>query len=350
MTIFTAAVTDDGHFDRAKTLIRLLESYVPSTPEKVSAETFSGWNAAEQERFNEQKTARIAGGIVLITDEIKDLNLEIRRAERFAARDIGRTGVIVNGPPTVGKTTAAFNAMVAAFQRHADRYPNWKRDKHIPVVYVEVPPGSTAKGIMGRFLRFFGVSFIEKMTLEERTRLVTKHLQRARPSLIVIDEMQNLSRVNNGAFESAQAIKNLLNAVKSVPLYVGFNLDRLLSHDDLGRQFAARSTVVNLEPLKSRTTQGKKMWRALIRGFEAQFALFSHPAGTLIPHADYLWQRTNGSIAALSRLLTVAALELIDAPPEKQIITVQLLKTIKLDLITEQGDDNPTLDRERRAA
>jgi len=326
----------DMHFDRRHSLTNLLENYTPSAPETVSIEMFRKWSAARQEQFNQHRAARIAAGVVVKTRQIDELTTEIRRASAFAHRTIGRTGVIVNGPPTMGKTTAAFNAMVGAFRQHVRRYPDWKRDGHIPCVYVEVPPGSTAKGIMGRFLRFLDIPFIEKMTLEARTQLVTQHLQRAHTSLVVIDEMQNLARVSNGTFESAQAIKNLLNAVKCVPLYVGFNLDRLFAHDDLGRQFAARSTVVELEPMPYRTTQAVKEWKGLIRAFETQFALFNHPTNTLIPHAEYLWQRTHGSIAALSRLLTIAALDVIDLDPDDQVITIERLQTIKLDLATEQ--------------
>lgn len=347
-----APPTDEGHFDRWETLKHLLETHKPSVPEDMSLSLYKRLSASRRSEFVAQRAARIAGGVVVGTREIEDLDLEIRRAELFANRPLGRTGVILNGPPTTGKTTAAFSAMVQAFRRHERRYPDWRRDGHIPVVYVEVPPGSTAKGIMGRFLRFLGVQFIEKMTLEERTKTVTEQLQAARTSLIVIDEMQNLARVSNGSFESAQAIKNLLNAVKCVPLYVGFKLDRVFAHDDIGKQFSARSTIVELERMTYGTPNSKKMWRGMIRAFETQFGLFGHPTGTLIPDADYLFERTKGSIAALSRLLTVAALELLEEEPEEQRITVDRLRKIRLDQETEsttEADASETKGHRRAA-
>ncbi|MCI1017363.1 TniB family NTP-binding protein [Microbacterium sp. C5A9] len=334
-----ASETGDVHFDRRSALERLLENHTPSAPEDITRAVYEKWSPDRQAEFNLQRATRIAAGVVIKTPQLDELDKEIRIAEAFAGRDIGRTGVIVNGPPTTGKTTAAFHAMSKAFRRHTLRYPDWKRDGHIPVVFVEVPPGTTAKGIMGRFLRFLEIPFIEKMTLEARTQLVTQQLQRARTSLIVIDEMQNLARLSNGSFESAQAIKNLLNSLKTVPLYVGFKLDDLFSHDDLGAQFAARSTMIRLDRMKSRNAEGKRNWRGLIRAFETQFALFSHPTGTLIPYADYLWLRTGGSISALSRLLTVAALHVVDSEPDEQVISVELLKSIKLDVETEARYD-----------
>ena len=325
-----------GHLDTRSTLQPLLENHKPAVAENVTVGTYHGWSAERRARFTLQRTDRITAGIVVKTPSLDELDKEVRRAEIFARRDVGRVGVVVNGRPGTGKTTAALHAMAGAFRRHALRYPNWKRDEHIPVVYVEVPPGSTARGVMGRFLRFLEVPFIEKMTLEERTQLVTTQLQRAHTSLVVVDEMQNLARVSNGTFESAQAIKNLTNSLKAVPLYVGFNLDRIFSHDDIGAQFASRSTMVSLERMHFRTHAGRRDWKALVRAFETQFGLFSHPTGTLDPHAEYLWRRTSGSIGALSRLLTVAALELVEAAPADQIITVSHLETIKLDLATER--------------
>lgn len=353
MLTLAAPMEDDGHFDRWLTLERLLTNHKPSEPEGMSAAAYARLSAPRRAEFIAQRAARIAAGVVVKTHDIDALNLEIRRAEAFASRPLGRTGVVVNGPPTIGKTTAAFNAMVGAFQRHERRYPDWRRDGHIPCVYVEVPPGSTAKGIMGRFLRFFGNEFIEKMTLEERTQTVTQQLQHARTSLIVIDEMQNLARASNGSFESAQAIKNLLNAVKCVPLYVGFNLDRVFSHDDIGMQFSGRSTVVELARMMFSTPGDKKQWRGLIRSFETQFALFGHPTGTLVPHAAYLHRRTDGSIAALSRLLTIAALELLHEEPERQRITIDQLQSIRLDQETQrrfEDAEDSTPKGQRRAA
>ncbi len=343
----------EGHFDRHEKLTYLLENHTPARPEEMTVATHAKLGVDEQKEFAERRARRIAGGIVVVTPELTELGIEVRRAEHVAARDIGRTGVILNGPPTCGKTTAAFNAMLGAFERHVVRHPDWKRDKHIPVVYIEVPPGSTARGIMGRFLRFFQVEFFERMTLEERTQAVTKHLQRAHTSLIVIDEMQNLARLSNGTFDSAQAIKNLLNSVKAVPLYVGFGLDQLFSSDYLGLQFASRSTEVRIGRLGFKTEKEKNLWRALVRAFESQFALFNHPKGTLDPHAEYLWRRTSGSIGALSRLLTVAALDLVYLKPKQQLITVELLHTVKLDLRTEELYDammNPRRNAGRRAA
>ena len=331
-----------GHFDRRETLQHLLVNHAPPLPEVATAADYAGWASSERQAFDDRRKQRIADSIVVETPAIKELTIECRRAALFSNRAIGRTGVILSGPPTMGKTTAAFRAMVDAFARHARRHPDWEALGHTPVVYVEVPPKCNGKNIMGRFLHFFGVPVLPRMTLEERTQLVTELLTKAQTSLVVIDEFQNLSGITStGRFESAQAIKNLMNSLKAVPLYVGFNLEKgALTNNDLGAQFASRSALVRLDKLSVSTAEGRKLWGGVIVGFERQFALLNHPERTLLPLAEYLYHRTRGSIGALSRLLTIAALDLIEAgDPSSETITRELLDTIKLDLTTERELD-----------
>lgn len=331
-----------GHFDHVEALEHLLEHHAPAAPETVTIEEYLSWTSRKRLEFNDRRSMRIADSIVVETPAMQRLIKECRLASRFSHRDVGRTGVLLSGKATSGKTTAAIRAMVDAFDRHTARHPEWKTLHHHPICYVEVPPGSNGKKLMGRFLYFFGQPVLDRMTLEERTQRVTELLQESKTSLIVIDEMQNLGGVaSTGRWESAQAIKNLLNAVKAVPLYVGMNLENsTLTTGDLGAQFAGRSTLVHLGKMEIRTDEGKKLWLAVIDSFERQLGLLNHPERTLRPLARHLHTRTRGYIRALSRLLTVAALELIDNDdPQHETITKELLDGIQLDLTTERKLD-----------
>ncbi|MFJ2367866.1 ATP-binding protein [Microbacterium sp. NPDC087665] len=331
-----------GHFDRVEALEHLLENHAPSEPETATIDEYLSWTPKKRLEFNDRRSLRIADSIVVETPSMQQLIKQCRLAARFSHRDVGRTGVLLSGKATAGKTTAAIRAMVDGFHRHTARYPEWRDLKHHPVVYVEVPTGCNGKKLMGRFLYFFGQPVLDRMTLEERTQRVTELLQDHRTSLIVIDEMQNLAGVaSTGRWESAQAIKNLLNSVKAVPLYVGMNLDRSsLTTGDLGAQLAGRSTLVQLGKMEIRTEEGQRLWIAVIDSFEKQLGLMNHPERTLRPLARYLHTRTRGYIRGLSRLLTVAALELIDNDdPHSETITKELLAGIQLDLTTERKVD-----------
>jgi len=328
----------DGHFDRAAHLIPLLETFVSPEVPTTTLETYKALEPRARKVFDDARYARltgaVAGGIVVKTPTLNELLLEIRRAARLATRPIGRTSVILSGPPATGKTTASFYAMVEGFTRHAHRYPEWKSLGHVPVVYVEVPSDCTAKNLMGRFLRYLGLPYSSRTTLEERTQMVTDHLVHKRTSLVVIDEMQNLARDSQGHSAAQQAIKNLMNAVPAVPLYAGWNLDRtLLAGDSLGAQFASRSTLVRLDKLGSRTAKERALWGGVINVFEEKLGLLNQEPRSLLMEADYLWERTRGSLGALSRLLTTVALDLIeDGDPDAEFITREHLESVNLDM------------------
>ncbi|GAA3917880.1 TniB family NTP-binding protein [Microbacterium invictum] len=330
-----------GHLDRRQTLLPLLASHTRPEPLALDLDAFRSWDTAQQQEFNDLRLARIVDSIVVPIPKLTEVLKQVRLAAWFAERPVGRTGVFLTGPATMGKTTAAFHAMVEALQRHEKRYPNWRELHHTPVVYVEVSSNSSAKAFMGRLLDYFSIPYRPRTTLEERTQMVMHHLRRGYTSLIVIDEMQNLSKLNNGNFESAQAIKNMLNGVRAVPLYVGMNLEgTALTNGELGAQFAARSTMVKLGPLGFATTSEQNVWRGVIHAFEEQLGLFAHAPTTLFPNAKLLWTLTGGSIGALSRLLTTVALELILAgDPDAETVTPQLLRRIKLDVATERKLD-----------
>lgn len=331
--------TPIGHFDQREQLQELLGTRAEAAVTPVTLDDYKSWPRAQRRAFDMERSRRIADSIVIITPALQQLKLAYRRAARVAHRPVGRTGIILDGDPTTGKTTAALWVMGQAHAGHIDRHPRWKEDGHVPVVYLEIPPKCTGKMLMGRILNFFGEPVIPRMTLEERTRLVTDLFAKSHTSLVVFDEIQNLAQSSiAGRFESAQAIKNLMNAVKAVPLYVGFNLaSSQFTNDELGAQFAGRCPSVHLGKLDISTSDGRQVWGGVIMAFEKQLGLLAHPPQSLLEHAVYLWTRTRGSIAALSRLLTTAALDLIeDGDPDAEFITKKLLDSVPLDLTSER--------------
>lgn len=335
----TSNIEPHGHFDQREALQQLLEDDVALSSEHVAAAEYKSWTRAKQRAFDIERTDRIADSIVIITPALEQLSLAYKRAARVAHRPVGRIGIILDGEPTTGKTTAAIRLAGEAFRRHIDRHPRWREDGHVPAVYLEIPPNCTGKTLMGRIINFFGEPVVPRMTLEERTTLATKLFTKAHTSLVIFDEIQNLSQSNaTGRFESAQAIKNLMNHVTAVPMYVGFDLESsAFTNEELGAQFASRCTPVRLGKLDITTRDGRQLWGGVIVKFEEQLALMAHPPQTLLKEAMYLWDRTRGSIAALSRLLTTAALDLIEAgDPDSELITRKLLDTIPLDLTSQR--------------
>ncbi|MCT9819296.1 TniB family NTP-binding protein [Microbacterium sp. W1N] len=343
----TEPISPRGHFDQFEQLLWLIENDKPAKPSTLSLAEHAALSPNARQEYDDMRIAHVASNIVVRTPHLESLLKELRRASLRADRAIGRTGVVLSGPPAAGKTTGAFRAMVDGLARHEKRYPEWRKLGHIPVVYVEVPPGSNARNILGCFLDFLGLPYSNTVTAETRARMVKEHLVRGHTSLVVIDEMQNLFMNSRGHSEAAQAIKALMNAVAAVPLYVGVELESFLTAGDgMGRQFASRSTLISLDRLGIDTPAEQRLWGGVIHAFESELMLLNHEAKSLLSHGAYLWKVTRGSLGTLNRLLTTVALELIDAgDPSNETITMDKLESVKLD-ITASRDLDRALDIE----
>ena len=95
-----------GHFDRERTLLPLLENYQTPQPEPMTLDEFTALGAQEKTAFNDRRIERIAGNTDILTPDLKDLLREVHRASLRMSRAVGRTSVMVSGPPTAGKTTS----------------------------------------------------------------------------------------------------------------------------------------------------------------------------------------------------------------------------------------------------
>ncbi|MGV2900121.1 AAA family ATPase [Microbacterium sp. AGC62] len=328
-----------GHLNRERNLLPFLEARKTPVPEHLTLSAYNALGVRARTAFDARRVNRIRSNTDIMTPGLKDVLLEVRRAAMFKDLPVGRRGVILSGKPTTGKTTAATYALSEGLQSHAREHPTWKELGHSPVVYVEVPDSCSPKNLMGCFLSFLGVPYTSRMTAEERTELAIHHLVEGRTSLIVIDEMQNMAFDSHGHSETQQATKNLMNAVPAVPLYVGFNLeDKLRSNKGLGDQFAGRSSFVALDHFEVDTEEERRLWGGIVYAFEQQLGLLAQEPRSLLLLADYLWDRTSGSIGTLSRLLTTVALDLIaTGDPGNEFITEQHLETVRGDLVSERA-------------
>ncbi len=108
---------------------------------------------------------------------------------------------------------------------------------------------------------------------------------------------------------------------------------------DAGTQILNRGALTEVLPYSDGTDEQRARWANLVAALETDLRLLSHPPGTLARPgmAQYLFERTGGSIAALTSLIQLAAVHAAYegrsgtgtgdmAPPER--ITKSLLKTV----------------------
>jgi len=317
---------------RHEDLARYLASG-PNRPHLVSSVELAEMSETERNTYDRQRVIYLSGGIVLNTpDLIAAQKLLVSTFAQNAGRNSGHAGLMITGPSTIGKTTTAKALMRFVHDQYVRQVAPSGMNNRIPVMYVEVPAGSTAKLLMRTFAEFLGLSIRSgESTGAIRARVVSA-LTAARTQLIVVDEVHNLAGRTAGIGESVDLLKGLHNDVPATFLYAGIDLTRgELMEGPRGRQIAGRFATLQLNPLHHGVEADRRTWGGLINAFEKELLLSEHVLGTLAREARYLWERTGGSIGSLGRLLTGAAIEAITNPNLRETINRELLEGGRID-------------------
>lgn len=324
--------------DRPAALHRLesLDDYLRGTttaPTVLDDAAYRALDPAARAAHDRARLLYLSGGIVLGTPHYARARTLLEQA--FAAnagRNSGHAGLVVSGDSTLGKTTICKSLMRHVYRDYGAQFPGFRAQNRIPVVYIEVPAGSNGKLLMRTFTDFFGLTVRTAETMASLRNRVVDLLNAAGTQLVVIDELHNLARHTQGNGESHDVLKNLHNDLAATFLYAGINVQKMLA-TERGQQIGGRFALLELHRYNIANSHEAKTWRTLIKTFEERLPLRHHELGTLVPMADYLFERTSGSIGSLGRLLTGAA---IDAITNDSITTERIDRAL---LDAQQLDD-----------
>ncbi|GAB3123315.1 TniB family NTP-binding protein [Glaciibacter psychrotolerans] len=313
-------------------------STAPPVPEVLTERDYRSLSDSARSEYDRTRILYLSGSILLNTAQLQQAKVLLQKS--FAAnigRNSGHAGLMISGDSTVGKTTTAKALMRYVFSQYARQIPEYQSLGHIPVVYVEVPAGSTGKLLMKTFARFLGLPVRSTETMLDIRERVVCALNAAHTQLIVVDELQNLASRNVGNGESVDILKNMHNDLAATFVYAGIDLTSgELFNGNRGRQISGRFNLVKMERLKRTNPDGRAAWKQLITGFEKNLPLRDHKLGTLPAMHEYLFDRTNGSIGSLGRLLTGAAIDIItDGGGRPELITREMLEEQVLDIAAE---------------
>jgi type II secretory pathway predicted ATPase ExeA len=252
-------------------------------------------------------------------------------------RNSGHSGVVISRGSTLGKTTLCKRLMLEVHRDYYRQNAGIQNNNVVPVAYIEVPAASNGKNLMRAFTDFFGMTVNRAETMVGLRNRVVDMLNTVGTHLVVIDELHNLARNTQGNGESHDVLKNLHNDVPATFLYAGIDVQNMLA-GPRGQQIGGRFALLELHRYNLSRMDDKKMWQVLVNQFEASLLLRHHEKGTLVAMSDYLFERTNGSIGSLGRLLTGAAMDAITDPNiEVERIDHDLLEAQTLDLAAENA-------------
>ena len=289
-------------------LTEYLRSNTPR-PEVLDEASYSSLDSKARNSYNHSRKMFLSGGIVLETAHMRKAKRLLTQA--FAenmGRNSGRTGLMLSGAATAGKTTSTKALMRLVYDHYRRAYPDFERDGRIPVAFVEVPSGSTGKLLMKTFANFLGLPVATRDTMVDIRARVVDAFNRAGTQLIVVDELHNLSASNRATVESIDVLKGLHNDIAATFVYAGIDLaGSTLFEGVRGQQLAGRFSLVDIETFETNSPESRKEWLGVIKGFEDALPLHSHKTKSLMAMHAYLFDRTGGSIGSLAKLLTNAA-------------------------------------------
>ncbi|MFK0050613.1 TniB family NTP-binding protein [Streptomyces sp. NPDC090741] len=239
-----------------------------------------------------------------------------------------RPSLILTGPAAAGKTTALLHVGRTCHLAHTRTAspPGKPSDIQVPVAYVLVPPGATAKMLAAEFARYLDVPITARMTQTQITESVCHTYNQTGVRLVLIDEIHRVNpRTTTGA-ETADLIKDLTERIQATFVYAGIDVTSTpLFTGVRGAQLAGRASLIECGPLPARLGN-RHPFTDTVTDLENALDLHHHRPGTLPRHATYLHQRTAGRIGSLTRLIRQAAIH-----DGTERITKAALDAIRLD-------------------
>lgn len=239
-------------------------------------------------------------------------------ARNAATTATARRGLAVSGAAGMGKSTAAL--LIGKRHEKAERTRLGRTEdvSFAPVVYAVVPPATTPRMLMQAFANWLGLPVPQRTTAQMVTEHVVGVLRTLSTSLVVLDEVHNLTTNRQAGAEAASALKQFADRLDATFLYAGIDLPATdLFAGDMGRQIKARMIMHRMRPYGIGSKTDREAWTELVLGVEDLLPLAGHEPESLAGEASYLWDRTGGSIGALRALLSDAAIGAIIDGTEK---------------------------------
>jgi hypothetical protein len=304
----------------------------PTAPERLMIEQVRALAPSAKERYNEERFEWLGSDVVLDTKDILTLesHTHIARARGTAHSATARRGLAVSGPAGLGKSTAALYIGKRHERDVRDKAGREGDTSFAPVVYAVVPPGTTPKMLMLSFANWLGLMTPSRATAQLIAEQVLAVLRDLGTSLVIVDEVHNLTTNHQAGAEAASALKGFSERLDATFIYAGIDLlQRDLFAGDMGKQMKARMIFHQMRPYGFGSLAQRDEWADLVAGLESLLPLALHQEGELEAEATYLYDRTGGSIGALRALLNDAAVVAIMDPSEH--VTRKLLDAVTTD-------------------
>jgi Bacterial TniB protein len=319
-----------------------LDDVPPERPVLPSYEEYLALGDRERTRLNLLRRDYHSALVIVRTERMKQLHHVIARRMAVNARQAAgaRRGVVIDGPPTLGKSTLVKTfgfdhehqlrlAYPERFQRR--RVVDGYLTDYIPVIYISIPSQATPKDLSALVADYLGHPYRVTATKNEITRRVLESVRLCGTELIIVDDAHFLDLSAKEGRVANDHLKYLANHCAATFVYTGHELEKSgLFLEGLGAeratQTSGRNSLHRLERFQLDTETQKREWAGVIKTMEDSLALLRHRPGTLTRYYRYLYDRADGSICGLADLIRESAVEAVMTGQEA--ITKRLMDTI----------------------
>ncbi|MFK7602385.1 TniB family NTP-binding protein [Deinococcus sp. SM5_A1] len=324
----------------------------PPRPERLSAAAYAALDEEPREDYND---ARDDWHGDFGTGSTPALNTAMARFDQLArfnqvANDPVKAHLALSGMPHQGKTTIA-RLLGKKYERTF-----WKRVKKLglkantteefcPVVYYSLDSETTPKSLNIALLHFLGATTTatRRYTAQQLEAAVAELFSRHSVAVLILDDFHLLRSGHHNTDGVRSYLKALTSKWALMLLLVGIDLETTdlfeETHQGRGKLAGQTGGRTNLTTVP-KFAKGSTEWTDLLTWTEAQLVLIDHQPGTLVDLQAYLWNRTQGSIGSLMRLIRLAALGAIQG--NREMIDLKLLSYTQIDFNAEKYGNRRT--------
>ncbi|WP_165610342.1 TniB family NTP-binding protein [Nocardia salmonicida] len=317
----------------------------PLPPPMPSFEEYLQMTPLQKRRFNRARDAHHSAGELVETPVVEQLHHELDRRLKLNRYQVAgaRRGKVIDGPPTIGKSTL-IKWFAANFERELredepekfviDEGQEYSCD-YVPVVYISIGAQFTPKDLSMAIADFLMLPYRATATKTQLTNLVLKAMRLVKTELVIFDDVHFLDLSAKEGQVVNDHLKDLANKTAATFVYTGHDLQLsglFLEGGAATRatQTAGRNDLCHLGAFKIDAPEQIQQWRTIIAAMENSLLLFKHAPGSLTRrHWSYLHDRAGGSIASLSHLIRESAIQAVADGSEA--LTVKLMETIVID-------------------
>jgi len=320
----------------------------PGRPELPARADYDAMTDEERRPLNRARKAHHSALILVEAPQVKRLHRQMGKKltlNEYAPAG-ARLGVVIDGPPTVGKSTLV-KWFGANFENELrELYPerfDQKGADYTPVVYVSVNAGATPKMLSASLAEYMNLRIRSGANISEITNRVLDAFEKCGVRLVIIDDVHFLDLSYKEGRLVNDHLKYLANYSAATFIYAGVDVEesglflegKMRSTRSDSEQYRVRATqtsdrftCLELKPFSTDGINNARELALVVETMESALVLFDHEPKSLRKHLRHLQRRTGGSIRHLSALIREAANDAIDTGTES--ITLELMDDIIL--------------------